>query len=180
MQRVACSTKSHQDTRILWREAQIWISKALKKNPTCKRTSKEEEPRQDDQSKAQKKKQPISVLSSKAQKGNWILKIQPDEQVSAQSTKGVQLPLHKPPEGGTRKEKGNQVPKPAPIQIPDHLTKASTPTRLQLNTTMEQEEDNHCYELPKHARSFAQLVLEFNKYAILRKLEYILASKANK
>ena len=78
------------------------------------------------------------------------------------------------------KEKGNQVPKLAPIKIHDHLTKASTPTRLQLNTTMEQEEDNHCHELPKHARSFAQLVLEFNKYAILRKLEYILASKANK
>ena len=75
------------------------------------------------------------MLSTKAQKGNCILKIQPDEQVSAQSTKGVQLPLNKPPEGGTRKEKGNWVPKLAPIERHDQLTKASTPTKLQMIAT---------------------------------------------
>ena len=61
-------------------KAQIWLPKALKQNPTGKR---EEKPQQDDQSKAQKKKQLISVLSSKEQKGEWVLKIQPDVQVSA-------------------------------------------------------------------------------------------------
>ena len=161
-------------------QAQIWLPKALKQNPTGKSPSKEEEQRQDGQSKAQKKEQPISMLSSKVQKETWILKIQPDEQVSAQSTRKVQLPLDKPSKGGIRKEEGNQVPKPAPIQRHDQLTKASTPTGLPLIATMEQKEDNHCHELPKHAHSFAQLVLEFNKYAILRKLEHILASKASK
>ena len=56
------------------------------------------------------------MLSSKEQKGKWVLKIQPDVQDSAQSTKRVPLPLDEPPKKATWQEKEKWEPKLSSLQ----------------------------------------------------------------
>ena len=99
-------------------KTKIWLPKALTQNKVSRKPLQEEGSQQEIQSKTLKMKQQITVSSSglpKEQKGKWVLKTQPNVQVLAQSTKGVQLSLDKPPKRATWQEKGKWVSKPSSI-----------------------------------------------------------------